>query len=83
MIIIPSDSTNIAMLPGNGAIKKVLITHKYRGSQQFSRVEYSTQIYRFDTRGAKEYLKVLEVELSIQPHLEINYLQQVISSKVI
>ena len=23
----------------------VLITHKYRGSQQFSRVEYSTQIY--------------------------------------
>ena len=31
-------------------------THKYRGSQQFSRVEYSTQIYRFDTRGAKEYL---------------------------
>ena len=22
-----------------------LITHKYRGSQQFSRVEYSTQIY--------------------------------------
>ena len=35
---------------------KILITHKYRGSQQFSRVEYSTQIYRFDTRGAKEYL---------------------------
>ena len=27
------------------AQKKVLITHKYRGSQQFSRVEYSTQIY--------------------------------------
>ena len=23
----------------------VMITHKYRGSQQFSRVEYSTQIY--------------------------------------
>ena len=22
-----------------------VITHKYRGSQQFSRVEYSTQIY--------------------------------------
>ena len=22
-----------------------MITHKYRGSQQFSRVEYSTQIY--------------------------------------
>jgi len=42
-----------------------VITHKYRGSQQFSRVEYSTQIYRFDTRGAKEYLKVLEAELSI------------------
>ena len=53
-----------------------LITHKYRGSQQFSRVEYSTQIYRFDTRGAKEYLKVLAAELSIQPHLEINYLQE-------
>jgi hypothetical protein len=33
-----------------------MITHKYRGSQQFLRVEYSTQIYRFDTRGAKEYL---------------------------
>ena len=30
-----------------------LITHKYRGLQQFSRVEYSTQIYWFDTRGAK------------------------------
>jgi hypothetical protein len=40
------------------------------------RVEYSTQIYRFDTRGAKEYLQVLAAELSIQPHLEINYLQQ-------
>ena len=55
---------------------KTLITHKYRGSQQFLSVEYSTQIYRFDTRGAKEYLKVLAAELSIQPHLEINYLQQ-------
>ena len=76
MIIIPSDSTNIGMLPGQRRQKKVLITHKYRGSQQFSRVEYSTQIYRFDTRGAKEYLKVLAAELSIQPHLEINYLQQ-------
>ena len=31
------------------------------------RVEYSTQIYRFDTRGAKEYLKVLAAVLSIQP----------------
>ena len=50
--------------------------HKYRGSQQFSRVEYSTQIYRFDTRGAKEYLKVLVAELSIQTHMVINYLQQ-------
>jgi len=60
-----------------------MITHKYRGPQQFSRVEYSTQIYRFDTRGAKEYLKVLAAELSIQPHLEINYLQQVISSTVV
>ena len=47
-----------------------LITHKYRGSQQFSRVEYSTQIYWFDTRGAKEYSQVLTVELSIQPHLK-------------
>ena len=62
--------------PRQQRLKKVLITHKYRGSQQFSRVEYSTQIYRFDTRGAKEYLKVLAAELSIQPHLEINYLQQ-------
>ena len=47
-----------------------LITHKYRGSQQFSRVEYSTQIYLFDTRGGKEYSKVLTIELSIQPHLK-------------
>ena len=47
-----------------------MITHKYRGSQQFSRVEYSTQIYWFDTRGAKEYSRVLAVELSIQPHLK-------------
>ena len=57
-------------------VNRLVITHKYMGSQQFSRVEYSTQIYRFDTRGAKEYLKVLAAELSIQPHLEINYLQQ-------
>ena len=64
------------MLPVNGARKKVLITHKYRGSQSFLRVKYLTQIYRLDTRGAKEYLKVLAAELSIQPHLEINYLQQ-------
>ena len=56
--------------------KKVFIPHKYRGLQQFSRVEYSTQIYRIDIRGAKEYLKVLAAELSIQPHLGINYLQQ-------
>ena len=54
----------------------VLITHKYKGSHQFSRVGYSTQIYRFDTRGAKGYWKVLAAELSIQPNLEINYLQQ-------
>ena len=47
-----------------------VITHKYRGPQQFSRVEYSTQIYWFDTRGAKEYSGVLAVELSIQPHLD-------------
>ena len=53
-----------------------VITHKYRGSQQLSIVEYSTQIYRFDTRGSKEYLQLLAVELSIQPHVEINYLQQ-------
>ena len=32
-----------------------LMTHKCRGSQQLSRVKYSTQIYSFDTRGAKEY----------------------------
>ena len=50
--------------------KRIVITHKYRGSQQFSRVEYSTRIYRFDTRGAKEYSQVLAVELSIQPHLD-------------
>ena len=47
-----------------------MITHKYRGSQQFSRVEYPTQIYWFDIRGAKEYSHVLAVELSIQPHLD-------------
>ena len=47
-----------------------LVTHKYRGSQQFSRVEYSTEIYWFDIRGAKEYSQVLAAELSIQPHLE-------------
>ena len=47
-----------------------LITHKYTGSQQFLRVEYSTQIYWFDTRGAKEYSQVLAAELSIQPHLK-------------
>ena len=47
-----------------------LMTHKYRGLQQFLRVEYSTQIYSFDTRGAKEYSQVLAVELSIQPHLD-------------
>ena len=52
----------------------LLISHKYRGPQQFLRVEYSTQIYRFNTMGAKEYLQVLAAELSIQPHLEINYL---------
>ena len=57
------------MLPGNGQ-KMFLITHKYRGSQQFLRVEYSTQIYWFNTRGAKEYTWVSAVELSIQPHLD-------------
>ena len=61
----------------------VLITHKYRGSQQFSRVEYSTQIYWFDTRGAKEYLQVLAVELSIQPHRRVNICSRVISSTVV
>ena len=29
----------------NAPLGVPLITHKYRGSQQFSRVEYSTQIY--------------------------------------
>ena len=48
-----------------GAHMGTMITHKYRGSQQFSRVEYSTQIYRFDTRGAKEYLQGLAAELSM------------------
>ena len=47
-----------------------MITHKYRGSQQFLRVEYSTQIYWFDTTGAKEYSQVLAAELPIQPHLK-------------
>ena len=50
--------------------EKGLITDKYRESQQFSRVEYSTQIYWFDTSGDKEYSQVLAAELSIQPHLE-------------
>ena len=31
--------------PAGEAGKGSVITHKYRGSQQFSRVEYSTQIY--------------------------------------
>ncbi len=48
----------------------MLITHKYKGSQQFLRVEYSTQIYWFDTRGAKEYSQVLAADLSIQPHVK-------------
>ena len=51
-------------------LSSLVITHKYRGSQQFSRVEYSTQIYWFDTRGAKEYSQVLALELSIQPHMD-------------
>ena len=53
----------------NGHINSLVI-HKYRGSQQFLRVKYSTKIYWFDTRGAKEYSWLLEVELSIQPHLK-------------
>ena len=52
------------------AEEKAVITHKYRGLQQFSWVEYTTQIYWFDIRGAKEYSQVLEVELSIKPHLD-------------
>ena len=32
------------VLMANGP-RNPLITHKYRGSQQFSRVKYSTQIY--------------------------------------
>ena len=47
-----------------------VITHKYRESQQFSRVEYSTQICWYDTRGAKEYSQVLATGLSIQPHMK-------------
>ena len=34
-----------------------MITHKYMGSQQFSRVEYSTQIYKFDTRERRNICK--------------------------
>ena len=37
-------------------------------------------IYRFDSRGAKEYRQALTVELSIQPHLRYTYLQQDINS---
>ena len=37
--------SSCARTPRQRRQKKVLITHKYRGSQQFSRVEYSTQIY--------------------------------------
>ena len=62
----------MAMFSGGGG--GGVITHNYRGSQQFLRVEYSTQIYKFDTRAAKEYLRVLAVEFSIQPQLEIKYL---------
>ena len=53
-----------------GAKSSTLITHKCRGSQQLSWVEYSTQIYWFDIRGAKEYSQVLATELLIQPHLD-------------
>ncbi|KAM3227470.1 hypothetical protein ACQJBY_059323 [Aegilops geniculata] len=70
MALVPSSSSTSSAFP------RRVITHKYRGSQQFLRVEYSSQIHRFDTRGAKKYLKVLAAELSIQPHQEINYLQQ-------
>ena len=55
---------------GDTSVATLLITHKYRGSQQFLRVEYSTQIYWFDTRGAKEHSQLLAVELSIQLHLD-------------
>ena len=74
-IIVDMDNNNI-MENSDAPAEEPLTTHKYRGSQQFSRVEYSTQIHWFDLKGAKEYLKVLAAELSIQPHLEINYLQQ-------
>ena len=37
---------------------------------QINKLGLNTQIYRFDTRGAKEYSQVLAVELSIQPHLD-------------
>ena len=71
----PKPETEWLHCKGNGHWKwncprYLVIIHKYRGSQQFSRVEYSTQIYWFDTRGAKEYSQVLASELSIQPHLE-------------
>ena len=39
-----SDSTNFS-LKKSPIPSWLQITHKYRGSQQFSRVEYSTQIY--------------------------------------
>ena len=67
-MLLDRDSIVGIIIPSS--ISLPVITHKYRGSQQFSRVEYSTQIYWFNTRGAKEYSQVLAAELSIQPHLE-------------
>ena len=41
--------SNLGVMPSASGPMKIfcdnMITHKYRGSQQFSRVEYSTQIY--------------------------------------
>ena len=50
----PANSTSMAYSPANPERSEGgLITHKYRGSQSLSRIEYSTQIYIFDTRGPK------------------------------
>ena len=38
-------STQMFRWVAGSSLGRPVITHKYRGSQQFSRVEYSTQIY--------------------------------------
>ena len=45
--------------------------------------KYLTQIYRFDTRGAKEYLKVLAAELQFNHTWRLIIYSKVISSKVV